>query len=158
MLKYAIVFCGLLLWALPAEAGWNNCGTPSATTAMGDILTPKTRSRFACFDTAVASSGTSTLLDVSNCSHFDVWFDPDLTGTAHVSVAQLYRCALKSIAAEWCSKMLVDTNADGTPNDTTMDGYTVGRQGQQGQTAMWIYVDVTAPGAGDVARTMVTCY
>ena len=157
MYRALVVLCLTLLWALPASAAWNDCGTPSITAAVGDVVTPK--SRIICHDTAIDTATDSTMLDVKACDHFDVTFDPSATSTAHVADMQLYRCTVNSIAAAWCEKMLVDTDADGIPNDVTIDGYTVGRRGQQGQTAVWIYVDmITAPTGTTLSRTMVTCY
>lgn len=140
-----------------AHAAWNNCGTPGLAGTVGDIVTPK--SRIICHDTATATATDSTLLDVSQCDHFDVEFDAAAASTNSGAESQLYRCTAKSIASAWCSKMLVDTDGDGIADDVTLDGVTIGRKGQQWQTATWIYVDMTvAPSGSDVSRVMITCY
>lgn len=159
-MRYWVVALALaVLLGLPsaASAAWNNCGVPGLASSVGDVVTQK--SRLICHDTAAATATDSTLLDVSQCDHIDLAFDPAAASTNTGAEAQLYRCTVKSIASEWCAKMLVDTDGDGIPDDVTLDGVTIGRQGQQWQTAAWVYVDMTtAPSGTDVSRLMITCY
>jgi hypothetical protein len=145
------------LVALPAYA-WNDCGIPGSSADVSAVVSPTGR-RTICHDTAANTATDSSILTVSQCDHIDIQFDPDSGGTATGADAYIYRCSYPEASTSYCTKMLVDTDGDGVPNDVTLDGSTVGRIGQQWQTAAWIYVDMnTAPGSGDYARTMVVCY
>lgn len=119
----------------------------------------KTSNRLLCHDTAVATASDSGILNTGQCDHLEIQFKPDITGTATGAEAQIYRCTAPVATSSYCTKMLVDTDGDGIPNDVTLDGTTIGRIGMLWQTAQYLWVDMTvAPGGSAIARTIVSCY
>lgn len=142
----------VMVLGMPAAAGaWGDCRSRVAVDA-GPITLSK--NQVTCFDTADATSATTGMVFSPGCM-LDIQFDPDATGSGTGAVAQLYRCSTPTTTS--CEKMLVAVDGDGIPDDVTLDGTTIGREGQQYQTAIWWYATITAPGAGDYARLIVGC-
>lgn len=140
-----------------AEA-WTGCGASSSSNADAFGLSPN-GTRVACHDTAADTATDSGILSVTGCNHIEISFDPSYTDTSTGAEAQIYSCTYAVASTTLCRKLLVDTDGDGIPDDVTLDGATIGRQGQQWQTADWIFVDMTvAPSGGDIARTKVSCF
>lgn len=146
------------LWAMPAFAWVQCCTTPGSCPEVQPVVQP-TGGNVICHDTVAATATDSSILSTSQCEYLTIQFDPDADGTATAATAYLYQCTTPTASATYCTKMLADTDFDGEPDDTTLDGTTIGRTGQKWQTAAWIYVDMQdAPGSGDIARTMVVCH
>lgn len=144
-----------LLAAAPAEAAFNRCTTVPGTSGISlavDALERPERGvetvSLACHDTALNTATDSGLLAVWPCSYFEVDGSAMAGGTAY-----LYRCAAPSTSASYCTKMIVDVNGDAIPDDVPLDGATIGKVGQQYQTALWVWIDwQTAPtGYGRIA-------
>lgn len=154
-----ILFAVILTVAVPnlAEA-WTGCGAASTSNADAAALAPN-GSRVLCHDTAADTATDSGILSVTACNHIEIAFDPSYLDASTGAEAQIYSCTYSTASTTLCNKLLVDTDFDGIPNDVTLDGVTIGRQGQQWQNADWIFVDMTvAPSGGDIARTKVSCF
>ena len=153
-----VLALALILAMAQTASAWNDCGTPGSARDVENVASPNGR-RVICHDTAAAVATDSGLLSVAQCDHLTIHFDPDADGTATGATAYIYGCTYPSASSTYCSKLLVDTDGDGIPNDVTLDGSTLGQFGQQWQSAAWIWVDMqSAPGSGDYARTMIVCH
>lgn len=154
MVRRSLVLLALLsTWlALPTASGaWNDCaafGNPDWSA----IVNP---GRTRCHDTTATIA--SDVLNVSSCDHFGVQLEPDFAGTGTGCEGYLWRCSSPSYSANTCTKALVDTDGDGIPDDVTLNGSTIGRQGQQYQTATWIYWQPTANPSSHQCRLVVDC-
>lgn len=152
MMRWFVVGMTLLL-ALPAAA-WNDCGPfGSAADATGQPFRPGS---VRCHDTTATVA--SDVLNVSACDHFDATLDPDMASTGAGCEGYLWRCTSSTYSANACRHASVDTDGDGVPDDVTLDGVTTGRQGQQYQTATWIYWAPTANAGSKQCRLMISCY
>lgn len=149
-----VACCLVLLLALPAAA-WNNCG-PFGSAADADATIPMKLGTTLCHDTTGTTA--SSVLNASNCRSFDAMLDPDMASTGAGCEGYLWRCSAPTYSANTCAKMLVDTDGDGIADDVTLDGVTIGRQGQQYQTATWIYWQPTANSGSKQCRMLIACH
>lgn len=146
------------LWLLPnvATAGsWVDCTSGAASGGFDSVL------RAICFEWT--ATGNSTLIATARCASIEIGpLIPSTTDTATGATAYVYRCGRGDVGAAasagQCEKMLVDTDGDGIPDDVPMDGVTIGRQGQQWQTATLLYVSPQAATSAKTARLMITCH
>lgn len=152
MMRWFVMGMTLLL-ALPAAA-WNDCGPfGSAADATGQPFRPGS---VRCHDTTGTTA--SDVLTASGCIYFDAVLDPDMASTGAGCEGYLWRCNAPTYSANTCTKMLVDTDGDGIPNDVTLDGVTLGRIGQQYQTTTWLYWQPTANASSKQCRLMIACH
>lgn len=148
----------LALWMLPLAAGagsWVDCTSGSASSSFDAVL------HSICFEWT--ATGDSTIVSAADCHSIEIGpLVPSTTDTTTGATAYVYRCGSGSVgaaqAAGQCSKMLVDVDGDGIPDDIPLDGVTVGRIGQQWQTATLLYVSPQAATSGRTARLMITCH
>ncbi len=148
-----ILMAALALVALPARA-WNDCGPfGSAADATGQPFRPG--SNF-CHDTTGTTA--SDVLKVNECRYFDATLDPDMQSAGAGCEGYLWRCNSSTYSANTCRHVSLDTDFDGVPDDVTLDGVTIGRQGQQYQTATWIYWAPTANAGSKQCRLMISCH
>jgi len=144
----------LAAWlALPGAArAWNDC----AAFGNADSAAVIRPGRAACHDTTGTTA--SDVLTVEACAYFDATLDPDMQSAGAGCEGYLWRCSAPTYSANACSHAILDTDFDGVPNDVTLDGVTIGRQGQQYQTATWIYWQPTANAGSKQCRLMITCH
>lgn len=154
-MKWLVVVWVVVAGALaPAVAdAWNRCtaapGGAGSSLEIDRVDRPQSGRESvstACHDTAEDTATDSGILATWPCAYIDLDGSAMAGGTAYV-----YRCTAPSTS--YCTKMLVDTDGDGVPDDVTLDGVTIGRVGQQYQTALWLWIDwQTAPtGFGRIA-------
>lgn len=144
-----LVACLVALFAAPAEA-FNRCtkvpGTAGIELAADALERPERGIETvstACHDTALNTATDSGILAVWRCANFDLDGSAMAGGTAYI-----YRCTAPSTSLSYCTKMLVDTDGDGIPDDVPLDGATIGKVGQQYQTALWLWIDWQAAPTG----------
>lgn len=144
----------LAAWiALPTPArAWNDCGSFGNADSAA-VIRP---GQYRCHDTTGTTA--SNVIATADCRYFDAVLDPDMAAATAGCEGYLWRCHAPAYSANTCTKMLVDTNGDGVPDDVTLDGVTVGRIGQQYQTATWVYWQPTANAGAKQCRLMITCH
>lgn len=148
----------LALWMLPLAAGagsWVDCTSGSASSGFDAVL------HSICFEWT--ATGDSTIISGAGCGSIEIGpLVPSTTDTSTGATAYVYRCGNGSVgsapAAGQCSKILVDTDGDTIPNDVALDGVTIGKIGQQWQTATLLYVSPQTATSGKTARLMLTCH
>ena len=102
----------------------------------------------------------SVTIDVAGCRSIDVFFDPDEDGTDTGGEVFIMKAHEPTNTTATSVRVLADTDGDGIPNNATLTGdETVARAGFQDLQATYLWVDVTAVGAGpDEGRVTVTCH
>jgi len=152
----ALVGVAALPQGARAAGAWYKIGS---TTVQARSLIP---GQAATYDSTLAMGTTndSPSLFVAGCGHIRVDFDPSYANATTGAEAQVYYCNTPTTSTTTCSKLLVDTDADGLPNNVTLTGVPdSGRIGQQWQDATWLFVHMTtAPAGSDIARTTITCF
>lgn len=152
-----------LLVAGPAlGATWKRIGGTStvSTASPGDTVV---------YDFVAADgTGFGPVLTAPECHTLTAQFDPDMAGTGGTATAYLYGCIARPTnglgSTNVCGKIIPDTDGDGLPNDTALNGADgTGSVAQRryiydisGVTLFAPYVASAASGS-ETPRFMLTC-
>lgn len=153
--KIVAALMTLLFPCVASAVGWVDCTSGASSSGFDAVL------HSICFEWT--ATGDSTVISAAGCRSIEVGpLVPSTTDTATGATAYVYRCGTGSVgsapAAGQCSKILVDTDYDGIPDNVAMDGVTAGKVGQQWQTATLLYVSPQTATSGKTARLMITCH
>jgi hypothetical protein len=138
------LFAGLVLLAAPAAAQSVWTLKPGGTTANCSFASAYST----CF-TVLDADESSAVLDTRMCENYSVHFNSDTLAETFATTVNV-RCSLSPTASDNTSTIVNNATLTGDPS--------TGLDVLAGYDCPWIYLDVAAHSANDVARASVQCF